>query len=274
MSQSDVLQLLKNLGGRATNRELIKEAKDEFPGRSLHSHVNMRLRALERRRLVSKLDDEDGVVWETTKLGEDKSLKKHTLSEALDEGCLSLLSDNEIEIINMVAVTDIGRDINLFNMDMNLSNVDYHPETDSHLSYFPRNYDSVTLRIPSSGRITVTGFSSIEDLIGSLNAFSSDLERIGTNIDIDKNKIEIQNIVGVTEVDRELDLEQISSDFGSNNIEYNPKKFAGLIFRPQSTGTSMLFRTGKLNLVGVKSCDQLLALYNETLQKIPPLKKE
>lgn len=273
MSQSDVLQLLKNLGGQATSSELIKEAKKEFPGRSLHSHVSMRLRALERRRLVSKLDTEDGVVWETTNLGENKNLKKHGLSESLDEGCLSLLSDNRIEIINVVAVIDTGEDINLFDMDRTLSNVDYHPETDSHLSYFPRRYDSVTLRVPASGRITVTGSSSKEELIGSLNAFSSDLEKVGTSLNIDEGQIEIQNIVAITEVDRELDLEQIASDFGSNSIEYNPENFAGLIFRPQSIGTAMIFRTGKINLVGVKSCDQVISLYNEILQQIPILKE-
>lgn len=273
MSQSDVLQLLKNLGGRATSSELIKEAKKEFPDRSLHSHVSMRLKALERRRLVSKFDTEDGVVWETTDLGEDKTLKKHGLSESLDEGCLSLLSEKGIEIINIVAVIDTDEKINIFDIDMTLSNVDYHPETDSHLTYFPSQYDSVTLRVPSSGRITVTGSSSKEELIGSLNSFSSELEKIGTNLRIDEEQIEIQNIVAITGIDRELDLEQISSDFRSNSIEYNPRNFSGLIFRPQSTGTAMIFRTGKINLVGVKSCDQLISLYNETFQQIPILNR-
>jgi TATA-box binding protein (TBP) (component of TFIID and TFIIIB) len=264
--------LLKSLGGRASNTEIIKEAKKEFPGRSLYSHVNMRLKALERRKLVSKLDTEDGVVWETTDRGEEKKLENHGLFESLNEGCLSLISDNDIEIINIVAVIDIGKEINLFNMDMSLSNVDYHPETDSNLTYFPKQYDSVTLRVPSSGRITVTGSSNREELIGGLNSFSSDLEMIGTNIDIDNKQIEIQNIVATTEVDRELDLEQISSDF-SRNIEYNPEKFAGLIFRPQSPGTAMVFRTGKINLLGIKSCDQIVSLYNETLQQIPILNR-
>jgi TATA-box binding protein (TBP) (component of TFIID and TFIIIB) len=274
MSQSDILKLLKDLGGRASSSELIKEAKDVFPDRSLHAHVSMRLKALERRGLVSKSDTDDGMVWQITDLGEGRSLESNVLSESLNEECISVLSDYDIEIINVVAVFDTGEDMSLFDMDVTLSNVDYYPETDSHLNYYPSQYDSVTLRVPSSGRITVTGSCNKKELIGSLNVFSSDLDKMGVNIDVDIDNINIQNIVAITEINRELDLEQIKSDSGSNNIEYNPEKSPGLIFRPRSTGTSMIFRTGKINLMGVKSCHQLITLYNETIQKIPHTRRK
>lgn len=271
MSQQDVLQLLKKMGGRASSSEIIQEAKKEFPERSLHSHVSMRLKDLERRNLVSKQDTGGGLVWETTSLGDNTELKKYMLSDSLSDECLSLLSEQGIDIVNVVALIDTGKKINIFDMDMNLSNVDYHPETDSQLSYYPEGCDNVTLRIPSSGRITVAGCSSKEELIESLNSLSSELEKIGYTLDISEYEIEIQNIVGTTKVDKELDLDQINSDFESDSVEYNPENFPGLIFRPQTTGTVMIFRTGTINLAGVKSCDQLLALYKKALQEIPGL---
>jgi len=272
MSQADVLQILKNLGGKASSSEIIQEAKREFPHRSLHSHITMRLKALERRKLVLKEDTADGILWKVTDVGEKKVLKSHNLANALNNECLSLLSDQGIDIVNIVVVIDAQQDIDLFNIATNLSNVDYHPETDSHLTYFPRAYENVALRVPSSGRITVAGPKSKEEVIESLNEFSSELEKVGTNLDFGTYSAEIQNMIGVTQVERELDLQTIASDFGSEDIEYNPENFAGLIFRPSSTGTAMLFKTGKINLVGVKSCDQLLSLHLELVERIPILK--
>jgi len=274
MSQQDVLQLLKKMGGRASSSEIIQEAKKEFPERSLYSHVSMRLNDLERRNLVSKQDTGDGLVWETTTLGNNTELNKYVLSESLTDECISILSEQGIDIVNVVAVIDTEKEINIFDMDMNLSNVDYHPETDSHLSYYPEGCDNVTLRIPSSGRITAAGCGSKEELIESLNSLSSNLEKIGYILDPSEYQIEIQNIVGTTKINKELDLDQINSEFESDSVEYNPENFPSLIFRPQTTGTVMIFRTGAINLTGVKNCDQLLALYKRALQEIPGLGKE
>jgi len=271
MSQSDVLQLLKNLGGCASSSEIIQEAKKEFPERSLHSHVSMRLKALKRRGLVSKQDTEDGLMWKITSKGENRTLNDYSLSESLYDECLSLLKTRGIEIVNIVATVDTGENIDLYEIDMTFSNVIYHPETDSHLTYIPKENDRIKLRIPSSGRITIVGCENKEEVIDSLNILSSELKETDSRFIFDEDEIIVQNIVGVSELDRELDLYAIASDLSSDDVEYNPETFTGLIFRPSIPGTVILFRTGKITFVGVKSCDQLLSLHEEFIQKFPVL---
>lgn len=271
MSQTHTLQLLKDLGGRASSTDVIQEAKRKFPDRSLHSHITMRLEALERQKLVSKQDTENGLMWEVTDRGEKITLENQKLLNGLDDDCLSILSDKGIDVVNIVATTDTGIEMDLFKLDMHLSDTDYHAEVDSKLSYSPKKSSNVTLRVPSSGRITVAGAKSKEELIEVLDMFSLELNKIDIDFTFNKDTIKIQNIVGVTEIDRELDLSAIASDFDSGDIEYDPDNFPGLIFRPQSPGTVLLFRTGKIIFLGVKSCNQILSLYDELIQNIPIL---
>jgi hypothetical protein len=62
MSQRTVCELLKELGGRATSRQISDLALRKYPDHSLHSYVSDRLRKLSNRRYVKK--NEDGT-WET-----------------------------------------------------------------------------------------------------------------------------------------------------------------------------------------------------------------
>lgn len=46
MSQEDILEILKELGGVATLKDIIKRAKEKYPNRSLDLVAGRRLRAL------------------------------------------------------------------------------------------------------------------------------------------------------------------------------------------------------------------------------------
>jgi len=61
MSQRTVYELLKELGGRATSRQISELALKKYPDYSLHSYVSERLRKLRNWGHVKK--NEDGT-WE------------------------------------------------------------------------------------------------------------------------------------------------------------------------------------------------------------------
>ena len=48
MSQEDVLEIIKELGGRATTSQIVQRAKAKFPTRTLHMYVVNRLKKLEK----------------------------------------------------------------------------------------------------------------------------------------------------------------------------------------------------------------------------------
>lgn len=52
MSQKEVYEILKSLGGRATTREIRDEAHRRFPTLTLYSYVTNRLRRLEKKGIV------------------------------------------------------------------------------------------------------------------------------------------------------------------------------------------------------------------------------
>jgi len=63
MSQEDVLQILKELKGEATTKEIRELAKKKFRERTLYLYVTDRLKKLERNNLVSK----EGEKWKIKK---------------------------------------------------------------------------------------------------------------------------------------------------------------------------------------------------------------
>lgn len=59
MSTDIVLELLRELGGAATNIELSRLARKRYPRASLHSYVGKRMRQLQRAGVVTRDEDED-----------------------------------------------------------------------------------------------------------------------------------------------------------------------------------------------------------------------
>jgi len=52
MSQTDVYNILKELGGKASSSDIKKIAKEKFPNRTLYMYVGNRLRKLERKKVI------------------------------------------------------------------------------------------------------------------------------------------------------------------------------------------------------------------------------
>ncbi len=64
--------------------------------------------------------------------------------------------------------------------------------------------------------------------------------------------IRIENVVATASLDQKLDLMAIMKVFV--NVEYNPKKFPGLVFRlKRPKTTTLIFSTGKMVCTGAKS---------------------
>jgi transcription initiation factor TFIID TATA-box-binding protein len=74
--------------------------------------------------------------------------------------------------------------------------------------------------------------------------------------------IEIQNVVGVADLERELDLPTVAMDL--ENADYEREQFAGLLYRPHdATATVMTFRSGTVTITGAASTDDMRAAFNE-----------
>lgn len=57
MSQEDVLNILSEIGGEATTKEIRKRAKEKYPHRTLYMYVTNRLDKLEIHNKIERIGD-------------------------------------------------------------------------------------------------------------------------------------------------------------------------------------------------------------------------
>lgn len=80
-------------------------------------------------------------------------------------------------------------------------------------------------------------------------------------------EIEIQNVVASVTIDQTFNLLEIVKRY--RNVEYNPKKFPGLVFRlrnPQTT--TLIFSTGKMVCTGAKSSKMARVAVNRVIEEL------
>ncbi|MFB6186715.1 MAG: transcription factor, partial [Halobacteriaceae archaeon] len=80
----------------------------------------------------------------------------------------------------------------------------------------------------------------------------------------DECSFEVRNLVFIHSVDNEFDLAELSLGLGIENSEYDPEHFPGLVYRnPKIDGVFIIFRTGKIMLMGIKDEDEAIESYRE-----------
>ena len=107
----------------------------------------------------------------------------------------------------------------------------------------------------SDGKIHITGIKSFEK-IPSLLRFLS--ERIDVNIGQISNLCIVNNSTWHFSVKEKIPLQKISEFFNNHSSEnlklkFDPHKFPGLTIKWIQGGCAILFNTGKINVMGVKS---------------------
>ena len=134
-----------------------------------------------------------------------------------------------IDIENVVASTDIGQELALDSLAMDLSGSDYDPDNFPGLIYRTQEPKAANL-IFRSGKIVCTGANSIDDVHNSLQTVYERLRDLGID-SIDDPTITIQNIVSSADLGAQLNLNAIAIGFGLEDVEYEPEQFPGLVHR-------------------------------------------
>jgi transcription initiation factor TFIID TATA-box-binding protein len=155
----------------------------------------------------------------------------------------------DIEIVNVVASTGIGQEINLKQTTRALEGAEYNPKRFPGLVYRTKNPKTAAL-IFRSGKIVCTGAKSIDDMYrGMENVFQS-LRNIGIDVK-GIPEIMVQNIVASANIHSFLNLNSIAIGLGLERIEYEPEQFPGLVYRlSEPKVVVLLFGSGKLVVTG------------------------
>jgi transcription initiation factor TFIID TATA-box-binding protein len=263
MSQRDIQELLLELGGEASSSDISNLASKRYPTRSLDQYISNRLESMKRKGLVEKLEENR---WRLTQKGEEISLE--TSIEELDSIYINKFTEIGISISNLVATLDLNSEFDLVSLASGLPNSDYHPEQYPSLIYSPKRDSSITFLLPASGRISIVGATSKEEIISEVEDLINELHGLGISLSVSTSDILIQNIVANYDFGREFDLAAISVALGLESTEYDPENFPGIIYRSKQNTTALLFRTGKCVLTGSKSYPQVMSALREITQNM------
>lgn len=262
MSQEDVRQLLLETDGETSISELSDLASKQFPRRALSGYLSERLESMKQKSLVQRREGDNETIWVLTEKGRTTTLetKIQNLGTIIDEGSLA---DSGITISNIVGSLSLERRFDLNSLSEDLPKTDYHPERYHSAIFRPDDDSSITIIIPASGRISITGAPSRDDLIDSTEIFLESIGELGIKIDKSADDIYIQNIIANFDFNREFDLATLSIDLGMEQTEYEPEQFPGIIYRSAQNATILIFNSGKCVITGAKSYSEIFNVLTE-----------
>jgi transcription initiation factor TFIID TATA-box-binding protein len=175
-----------------------------------------------------------------------------------------------IKIVNVVASTGIGHDIDLKQVTLKLEGADYDPKRFPGVVYRTKDPKTAALLF-RSGKIVCTGGKGIgEAHKGIENVFQS-LRDIGIDVK-GTPEIKVQNIVASADLRSALNLNAIASGLGLENIEYEPEQFPGLVYRVSDPKVViLLFGSGKLVITGGKKPEDMVNAVDHIVKELERL---
>jgi transcription initiation factor TFIID TATA-box-binding protein len=183
------------------------------------------------------------------------------------------MTNFNVKIENIVASAAFGVRITLEKAVEHLKEAEYEPEQFPGLVYRVNDPKSAML-IFSSGKVICTGARNIADVKKAMTKIEEMLKSL--KLDVPKKyKIEVENIVASAQIPARLDLDKIA--FGSENSEYSPDRFPGLVYRMKDPkATLLLFGSGKVICTGIRKIEDVEYAMNflfKELKRINALKK-
>lgn len=172
---------------------------------------------------------------------------------------------DSIHVTNVVTSCGIDMDLDLEAISEDLPSSQFDAERFPGLIY--RTVEpKVTTLVFRSGKIISTGSDSASGSQSAVRELMDDFDSLG--IECDSPTVEVENVVGVADVDYSLNLNAIAIGLGLENTEYEPEQFPGLVYRMDSPSVvALLFGSGKVVITGAETRDQIAAgveqLYEE-----------
>jgi transcription initiation factor TFIID TATA-box-binding protein len=172
------------------------------------------------------------------------------------------------EIVNIVAYANLDTELDLYNLALNLDNVEYEPEQ------FPgailRVFDpKATLLIFKNGKLICTGTRDDASVRKAIEIALGQIKEALPNANLpspEEVKVEVENIVAASSIGREVDLYLLAELY--DNVEYEPEQFPGVIIKlGEGKPTILLFKNGKLICAGARSEKDVEAALDE-LEKL------
>ena len=176
----------------------------------------------------------------------------------------------EVKVENIVASTTFAEKLDLDMIAQSLEEAEYEPEQFPGLVYRLSNPKTATLLF-RSGKANCTGAKNVEDVRKTVDIIAEKLRKL--NVDVYKDlKIVIQNIVAISDLETELNLNEVAMGLGLDKVEYEPEQFPGLVYRIKEPKVAMLlFGSGKIVCTGARKIDDVALAVEKLSEELSSL---
>ena len=162
----------------------------------------------------------------------------------------------DINIENIVVTTQIADELDINKLSEEMPDSKYNPDEFPGLILRFKEPKTAVL-IFSSGKVICTGAKNIEEANNTINNLISRLKNLEISVN-EKPDVKIQNIVASSDFKKELKLRLLAEALMSENVEYEPEQFPGLVYRMDNLGVVLLlFSSGKLVCTGAESLEDV-----------------
>ena len=176
----------------------------------------------------------------------------------------------EVKVENIVASTSFAEKLDLNMISQSLGETEYEPEQFPGLVYRLKNPKTATLLF-RSGKANCTGAKNIEDVRKTIDIISEKLKKLEVDVYKDLD-IVIQNIVAISDLGGELNLNEVAMGLGLENIEYEPEQFPGLVYRIKEPKVAMLlFGSGKIVCTGARKVSDVSVAVDKLAKELSSL---
>jgi transcription initiation factor TFIID TATA-box-binding protein len=161
-----------------------------------------------------------------------------------------------IEVQNVVGSGDLGRELDLAAVAMDLPETEYNPEKMPGLLY-RTSAPEATVMLFASGKVVVMGTTTDEGMRRAFKKCVTTFRNLGMSLD-DVSELEMQNIVASAEFGERVNLTAAAVGLGLEQVEYEPEQFPGLMYHLAAPEVVvLLFGSGKAVVVGATECESI-----------------
>jgi len=159
-----------------------------------------------------------------------------------------------IIIENIVTTAQIAKELDIEYLAEAIQDSKYDPEEFPGLILHFNDPKTIVF-VFSSGEIICTGVKNIDKIEDSMVKTIDKIEKAGISV-MDEPKVKIKNIVTSLDLKKELNLVDIVTNPLLENVEYEPEKFPGLVYRIDGSDVTLLiFSSGKIVCTGAEKLE-------------------
>lgn len=174
------------------------------------------------------------------------------------------LAEHGIDIRNISATVVLEGEFDRERLSQDLRGAEYDPDRHRSVVFRSSVVENFTALIPPRGRVSLAGAKSKQDIVNGVRDLLDALADLG--IDREPPPVQIENIVATADLGRNVDLNAVAIGLGLEQTEYEPEIFPGLIY--QNSNTVLVFGSGKVVVVGVKTYADVLEAYQDFSGKL------